>query len=50
MPLDTYEAVIDGECDFCHAEFEAGELVAQPNGDEVMCPGCIVQHWVLEAS
>lgn len=50
MPLDLHEAVTAGVCDYCHSGFVEGDFVAQPNGDEVMCPTCIMDHMILESS
>lgn len=48
--LALHEAVQSGTCDYCRQSFEEGEFVAQPDGDEVMCPACIAGLMILEAS
>lgn len=50
MALDTYEAVQGGKCDFCPHTFEAGDQVAQPEGDAIMCPACLNEHRLMEAA
>lgn len=50
MNLATHEAVQGGNCGFCPHTFDAGDLVAQPEGDAVMCPACLNEHRLLEAA
>jgi hypothetical protein len=50
MTMETFPAVVNGVCDVCHAPFDAGDYVAQPNGDEILCPTCVMDDLLLEAS
>lgn len=50
MELDTFPAVIGGICDYCDRPYDEGDYVAQPHGDEVMCPDCVIDHRLLDAA
>lgn len=47
---ETFPAVADGQCDVCRGPFVAGDYVAQPHGDEVLCPACVLELLLLESS
>jgi hypothetical protein len=49
-PYQTFEAMVAGPCDFCPGYFEAGDYVAQPESDKVMCPQCVNEHREKEAA
>ncbi|MFE9834073.1 hypothetical protein ACFYP4_02820 [Streptomyces sp. NPDC005551] len=50
MALDTREAAVAGPCTYCPGYYEAGDMIAQPNDGEVMCPQCVTEHRELNAA
>lgn len=50
VTIETFPAVTGGSCDICSRDFEEGDYVAQPNGDEVLCPDCVMDARLLEAA